>query len=204
MQSALIAILTSSAHGVDVTYTDRTTFENALGAGRMTESFEPFSIGIKSSLTTNDFSVAPVSTSNGDQLGVSSGYLSGGQPTDGNQWLWQNGAIIYQFSKPTKVFGADFIDWGDGNGSALNIQLDSRATFNIANAPRADLNYLFFGVISDTPFTSVSVISTSNNDLFSTDKLNYTIEAVPESSTYLMAIISSTILLLRYQNKKRD
>ncbi len=192
----------NQCRATDLFYTDRTAFENALGADLKTEGFESFSIGIVSTvLQANGFSAHALS---GSLFGISSGYLSGGYPTDGNQWAWQTGAVIYQFDQPTRAFGADFTDFGDvPAGYSLQVGLDSRTPFQVATSPRPDLNFLFFGVISDTLFHSVTVADSYTNETFGTDKLNFTVETVPEPSTWALGLVSSivaSVLISRRQS----
>jgi hypothetical protein len=67
-----------------------------------------------------------------------------------------------------------------------------------------DLNYLFWGVISDTPFKSVTVENTNNNESMGLDKMNFTIENVPEPSTWALGLISSVVAMLLATRKQRS
>jgi hypothetical protein len=195
----------SQSRATDIVFTDRTAFENALGANLKMESFESFPVGasglINGVLHATDFSAHAIP---GSGFTISTGYLSGGYPTSGNQWIGQVGTVIYEFNKPTRAFAADFIDYGDGGSGTLNVGLDTRTPFQVAATPRLDLNYLFWGVISDTPFKSVTVENTNNNESMGLDKMNFTIENVPEPSTWALGLISSVVAMLLATRKQRS
>ena len=101
------------------------------------------------------------------------------------------GSITFDnFDPSTNAFGLHITDWATTVPTNTPVNLifsnDLGDTHTIASisSPLPDYNELFFGVISDTPFSSVTITTESNDGWIFFDKI-YT-NAVPEPATAIL------------------
>ena len=156
----LLIALTSSAQAAFVTYTDRASFQAALGTFQ-TETFNssavqtfgnPFNVS-----GFNGFSLS--GSTGGDNIGIRTGSTAGN--IDGTQFLgWQQGngglgpVINFNLSQPVNGFGFDWTDTDPTDEYELSID-----GTNFFNPPfSSGTGRGFFGVISDSgPFTTATI-----------------------------------------------
>lgn len=183
------------AQATITTYDSEASFLAAAGALDF-ESFET----LPPSDTGSDF-LSVVSTPNFD-VSTSQQFMQirGDPPVSfaphGNQVLFWSaetqGTITFDnFGPGIYSFGLYITDWANsvdpGYLAALIFTNDIGDTDTIASTDTGlgDYNDIFFGVVSDTPFTSVSLTTTNNDGWIFFDKV-YTGEPVPEPSTFLL------------------
>lgn len=109
--------------------------------------------------------------------------------------------LDFMFEVPIYAFGVNVADWGDvANKNPLggNLEFNNNTGYEhvIASAPRPSDNDLFFGIVSETPFTRATLTHTQIGDSYSIDETYY---GVPEPTTLLALVIGSIVI----QRKRR-
>ena len=111
-------------------------------------------------------------------------------------------SVVWTFPSPVTAFGADFHSIGGsslvsvtGTFDGVAESYDLRALFTAANGGSAR-DRGFFGIKTNTPFTSITLIASANatNDSFNIDNAAF---AVPEPSVTLFAAIGGLFVGLR-------
>ena len=168
----IIVAQVPSAHAAVVTYTDRAAFNAAAaGLGTMTtEGYETYPNDVQQgarTITLNNFAIS--SDLNGAQSGFGITDVvnvfpgsSGLGPTAGSKYLVTtfpdstipSGATVTWLLGPgVKAFGSDIKDLEIAN---MTYALNTGAT-GVAATPGLDGNVQFFGIISDSPFSSIAI-----------------------------------------------
>jgi hypothetical protein len=187
-----LALSTAGSQAATTSYTDRTTWETAVGgSGWVTETF---TVGSDQQLVTNGIlnnvgGIINVKyTTTDESTDESSDFIS----TDGTLHLaWDNSAAIpdgetltleLTFDNPITAFGADVKTLDLGPLSNLKLQVNGIGP--LYDLPTGAANFVgFFGLISDTAFTSLSFIDdgsagTTQSRRFALDNAS-TVSAVP-------------------------
>lgn len=189
-------IQTGSLFGATTTYSSQATFNTDAGAfGTLTvESYEGYSSDLASGARTINLSSAAVSYDlDGDisNFGIATVPNpfggTGVSATDGSNYLFVvyptssvpgGASVTFQFANPISVFGTNMRD-------VENISISyetSEGENGTAASPAANGAVQFFGIISDTPFTSITFsgpgVSTGDGVVF--DETTY---VIPEPST---------------------
>jgi len=111
-------------------------------------------------------------------------------------------SVVFTFPTAVTAFGADFHSIGGsslvsvtGTFDGVSESYDLRALFTAANGGSAR-DRGFFGIKTDTPFTSITLIASGNatNDAFHIDNAAF---AVPEPSVALLAAFGGLFAGLR-------
>ncbi len=176
--------------------------------GVRTEDFESFSDGTRAPLAMSF--PGSTSTITATMLGdgkidkVTAGNTSGAGrfPTSGTKYWTTNstlGDFDISFSEEIAAFGFYATDIGDFNGQ-ITLQLVNGVTQDITipstiNAPNASL--LYFGVISDMPFTMVTFGNTSTSDRFGFDDMTVADagQVVPAPGAALLAMLGLPVIV---------
>ena len=188
----------------DVIYPDRTQFINATQGGSLSH------FGFNANFAwapVVDFGAFTVSAASGDVF-TSSAASEGAQAAG-----FAGPSATITFDTPINAFAIDLVDWGTNpsdflpaGSRELRVANDT-GSFNhiVATADAAsgiDLEVRFFGVVSNTPFSSVTVSkTTSPGDSIGLDNMLFgSVTAIPEPSAGLMfgwLLIGQTIWLRR-------
>lgn len=182
MRYALVTLLalwlgTSTASAA--IFTDETAFLSAVGSPSL-ESFE----GLTEPST---FSTDPLNLSGFDMTitgdsgwRVAEGTFPDGLfATDGSKYLnveVNDFEIDFAFATSIIAFGLNITDFGDvGGGGSLSIAVGGDAPIEIASSPPAlaNGNILFWGVTSDTTFSSVTLTKSTTTDGIVLDEIYF-------------------------------
>lgn len=189
---AALAMLSTQTSAASFTvFTDRTAFEAASGAGLATETFD----GI---VTDTSFAGAPVTigalTISAEEPGAFGnqlidapavlGEVDGNGTTAINFFTTATEDAAISFAAPVLAFGADFFNLNDISLRTEIVILDGI----FQPAITADDTLSFFGVISDTAFSSVTFAGLEN-DVFGVDNVSTLTAAVPLPATLPMLIV---------------
>lgn len=184
-----------SSHASFITYNNETSFRTASGL----VDFQSFEALVPSN-TGTDF-LAEVNTPE-FKISTTQQFLQvwGNPPVsfapDGNQvvfWyaLTQGSVTFDSFGEGIYSFGLTITDWANYVDPGTNAELifsnnigDSHVIASTA-VGLGDYNDIFFGVVSDTPFSSVTLNTTNNDGWVFFDKV-YTGAPVPEPTTILL------------------
>jgi hypothetical protein len=203
--ATLLAVLVTNANAALTVFTDRATWEAALGgATPVVEDLNdvtPFSFKDGQRLETSKLAITRDGGANGsdgalDILdGASFGTIDGTNFLDGETGVEPHEVVDIGFLGASAfAFGSDFTSPFSGDGIALDVLgelvlLDSIAGFDTG----------FVGVVSDMPFESVSIVGTpdaiSFQELWSADNLSYA--AVPEPTSLAALLFGLAALALR-------
>lgn len=200
----------SAANAAITTYDNEADFLNATGLTDF-ESFEtlpPSSSDSFTSVSTPSFDV----TSNEQFM-----QIWGDPPVsfaqDGDQVLFwyaaTQGSIVFDNFTDGEIytFGLYITDWASSISPGIYAELifvnENEDSYVIAETDTSlgDYQEIFFGVVSDSPFTSATLITTADDGWVFFDKV-YTTDAVPVPSTLgLMAM--GLVMLARVGRKER-
>ena len=103
--------------------------------------------------------------------------------------------INFGFTEPIYIFGIDINDWGTPSQAVGVLEVfnetnsfDEELAALAATDPRLGRgNTIFFGVIDENPFSSVTIRSTTGGDLIGLDNVSYggpMVEQIPEPSSW--------------------
>lgn len=206
LASAAIFISSATAHSDLVNYTNENTYQNAIGNFDF-ESFESLSTtGLSNApITTSLFSVVPLA----GQLAVRDIPDEGRFATDGMNYLeasFPDRSVILRFDlvNEANTFGFSITDFGDQTPGSFIIVTDTGAGnfgINVASHPLSDGNELFFGFSQDTPFTSLLVFQTSQNDGFGIDGVY--LSTIPEPGS-MGILLGLSCCLLSIRKRKQS
>jgi hypothetical protein len=164
----------ANAQAASTTYNNEAAF-----VGLPVESFEGFPLGA----TGRPFSVGPFTLTEIDPNEIpldsretplieDANEPNNSHPTDGTQYLLYDAegpqtTIEIIFSSPIRHFGVNIVDWGDGDVEGTLSLVIGSDTFLVADStldPNSfpSGNTQFFGVISDTPFDTLELITTTS------------------------------------------
>ena len=217
--SGLVCATTASA--ALLSFNDEVTFLASSGSTVM-ESFE--NIPVTPGATLLPSIPAGDLDNHFDVTGSSSGFQIWNDPphaTDGAQalfWIALNSTpppnsdpksfTLSNFdgaSAPVTALGLYIIDWASAGAlGTLTFSNDNGESEVVAVSPpsRPDWNTFFFGVISDTPFTSATFTTTTDDGWHLVDQVYYSsAEAVPEPAT--IALLGFGFAAIGYQRRKR-
>ena len=181
----------------------------------MGEGFESyandFTTGART-ITLSGFSLSYATGNAGDSFGVTDVLnptpgSSGLGPTAGSKYLYAdfsagaNNAVGFNFVSPILAFGIDIKDLEVANINYLTSSGDA----GTAGVPGIDGNVQFFGIVSDTPFTSVSFTEPglAQGDGLAFDQTTFSLAAaaVPEPAT--LGLFMAGLLFLRGARRSR-
>ena len=197
-----------------ITFTDEAAFLSAV-PNATTESFEgltPDNVSDSRSLiSVGSFQL----TADGKVLSVNDIPRFGFAATDGSNYVEisdndSNGSFAkFAFSVPQLAFGLNIVDWGDSSPGSLLFTNDIGDAGTIETNPpfRASGNILYFGVLSDTPFTEFTITNTviggvgTGMDFFVIDKVSTA--PVPEPGTIILFSIGAlSIIGIGYRQRR--
>ena len=194
---SLYFLLPIRARAALITFSDENTFLIAAGSTTL-ESFESLADGAFSSapIVAGALTLTPLDAG---QIHVRSTPTGGHFPTDGVKYvefgdpaLAPGGRLQFSFAEPETSFGLSITDWGDqSSAGSLSIQTNageaSSGVLIAVNPPQvASGGQLFFGLIQNTPFTSVTLISTTASDGMGIDEIHF--KPLPEPSGALLMV----------------
>ncbi len=99
--------------------------------------------------------------------------------------------VTFTFAVPINAFGIDIKDWGTVGTGRLLVENDTGTLSEVVASvdPSSHLpigNMIFFGVIDDTPFETVSIYSNTRGDLIGLDFLVFgQASNIPEPSSLI-------------------
>lgn len=151
-----------------VTYTDRTTFQNALSSYSV-DNLNGIAQYFQSSETRPDYTLSSPNSVYGCVNQVGCGNNSG--IGFDNAYIWTYGNDTFSFNSPVNALGFDYANpTCCGSGSSISIEgINSGATSG------------FFGVISDSSLSTFNVTQTGPYMII--DNITYGATAVPEPAT---------------------
>jgi hypothetical protein len=176
----LLTLAVGAAPAGVVTYTNQAAWQAAAG-GSVVETFE--GIPAASAPITGTTFVTPsfniVVPTNHGGIFIGSPGITGARAFRGDAHGIGNGNPEYidlTFARPITAFGADWRQ-DDGSGATLYLNTGDTASFAFAN-----FNPFFFGLVSDTPFTSLRITGgpTGSPAFFFMDNVRTGARAVPE------------------------
>ena len=194
--AAAFAVACCGAQATTV-YTNEASFLAAAGGSLSFESFETVE---SSTATQYDFagvSFACAGTSHCPGFFGSSGGFS----HDGwrSVFFASPDTSTFTFAHAVDAFGIWIGDAGSTGAITLNVALDNGGSAAALTDFTGDsLNWQYFGLIADTPFTSVTFIPSNRNDGIYFDVLHYgqaSAHAVPEPASCLLLGIAGAGLL---------
>ena len=158
-----------------VMYTDESAFLSAAGAGLDFESFESLTVTNTNSqnvISVTDFTVTDIASG----LGVFDTDFTGGpQASDGQNYInWatnNNVEVQFTFNSGINAFGLTLIDALEQlPGFSLSLSTNNGESYpEFLTSPQGDELELFFGVVSDTLFTSATFTYVGTNELIGLD-----------------------------------
>lgn len=163
-------------------YSNESTFTATINGKVFKESFEDLptdsSVSQHQNLYLSDFTLSEM----GLNLSVHNRYANGVFATDGSKYVRNtNGlSLKFTFNNPQSFFGINIIDWGDNGPATLSYGDNTGNTLQISNGPIPSDSILFFGIISNQPFTEILLTQTSPIDSWAIDKAYY---SIPEPAT---------------------
>jgi hypothetical protein len=186
-----------------VVYTDRNAFNAAVASANLpiaTEGYESYPNDLQAgarTITLSHFNVSYDVNDSDSGFGVTDVINplggSGIGPTAGVKFLYAayptaavpNGTVSFLFGTPINVFGTDIKDLELTN---LTYSTSSGAN-GIAASPGADGNVQFFGIISNTAFTSIGLTEAgvTTGDGVTFDQTVFS--SVPEPSSVLFGLV---------------
>jgi len=200
VHAALVAIsvfLGSGRARADLlTFTDELNFLTAAGSPTL-ESFEGLDDRTLSSdpIVTDPFTLV-IESGTAD---IRSSPFTGKFATDGEKYVRATSQAVIRFDMnvPVTSFGLSFTDWGDGGEGTLTIFTDAGEAsggIQIAENPPElpNANLLFFGLVQDMAFSSITIASTSTADGWGIDEVYFT--SVPEPNSMILAAIGLAAL----------
>ena len=100
-----------------------------------------------------------------------------------------DGILRFDFASPVTAFGLSITDWESPTGTDATLSFSNELGDQhvIATGPLANGNELFFGIVSDTPFTQAEFLSTSPLEAYGLDSVYYT-AVVPLPGSLLLMI----------------
>lgn len=180
------------------TYTDLPSWSAAAGPHSL-EDFSTASLGTSTSnfgpTAFTGFSLSSIS--NGDFVGISNGPVGGGStppaPFNGQNFFgWGNGdgndgpTTTFTFTQPVYALAFDWFN----NDSTDSYRIVLNPTGDTFTGPPFDfVSQGFFGVVSDTPFTSATISVVGFGGFVDTegfDNVRVGLAAVPEPTTWAL------------------
>ena len=162
------------------------------------ESFEELPVdntyNVHSTLQLADFSLVTDSPHLGvwDHIPAWNGHTTDGikhvKVTDSDHNLY------FHLNEPVRAFGLNITDWGDIGSGTLTFSNSNNALFTIGVTPLPQENELFFGLISDQVFESVTITSSIGQEGYSIDEVYY---GIPEPASIGLLAIGSLALRKR-------
>ena len=191
-----LSVQVEQVNAAALTFFNKTEFLNAINEPINLESFEGLPPDIIESehntITLADFTLSvPAPDTN---LSIEENMDGASQAaTDGVYYVKnrRGQSLTFSFSQALNFFGIHIIDWGDlAEEGALTLTTDQGDTFEIANVLTSDNlgsgNVLFFGLIADQPFKTLTLNQPSSDEVWSVDEVYYgATTSVPESSLLL-------------------
>lgn len=181
---ACLAVVSFNVNAAVITYSDETQFLNAVGSTAF-ENFESMETGIvhQTTIATDNFTVDTTPLNNG----TSYIYIgnAGASPTDGVNSLVAGSdtgdgfTLNFDMAFPILAVGFDLTDAGETSG-VISFQNNLGDNIEILSSPPYldSGNTIFWGVNSDTAFTSFSLIKTQLWDGIGIDRM-YFVAASP-------------------------
>ncbi len=163
-------VVSSTAHASFITFTDRAAWETAVAGSFSEESF--------SSATPTGFTITPI----GHTTSISGGVFH-------DRTVRDTSFTNYVFGSQITAFGANWDLGPGGAGQGLQLFADGQlVTPQIANTYTGE----FFGLVSTTAFSLVSVHSGSFPGLAETHNVDnvvfHNVSAVPEPESYALML----------------
>ena len=201
----MTAFSTTTSAALDV-YFDRTSWEAALGGEiPVVEDFNdvsPFEFADGESLVTSKLSVTRDGGANaGDGAlaivdGGEFGTIDGTNFLDGETGIEPHETVIIEFlGQSVFAYGSDYTSPFSGDGIGLEVDGE---TVLLDSIPDFDTG--FVGVVSDTPFDSVSIVGTADaisfQELWSADNLSYA-AVIPEPASLSLLLIGGLFFMRR-------
>lgn len=203
--AAVLAIASCAAQATTV-YTNEASFLAAAGSALSFESFETVQSATATQLDFTGLSFACTGTSYCPGFFGTSTALA----HDGVQSVFFGSpdTSTFTFTHAVNAFGVWIGDAGTTQAITLDAVLDNGATTAVlTNFAGAILNWQYFGLVSDTPFTAVTFVPSNHDDGIYFDALRYgqaDVHAVPEpASALLLGIAGAGLLAARRKRGAR-
>jgi hypothetical protein len=186
--SAAVVIAGSCAVANAQTFDSRTDFETAAASEGIPltgfESFEGFTpnpSGFTDLIEADGFDVTGQELPSGFSsiFTIETNAQSGLVPTDGAQLLrastFDQAEITFTFDNPVFAVGFDIIGAGNfGGPGSITVENDLGQSFTVFSGDNNDDNETFFaGFVSETGFTSLTLLNTFDGDSFGIDSVTY-------------------------------
>jgi hypothetical protein len=194
--AAAFAVASCGAQATAV-YTNEASFLAAAGGSLAFESFETLQSSAPTQYDFADVSFACTGTSHCPGFFGSSGAFS----YDGWRSVFFSSpdTSTFTFAHAVNAFGIWIGDAGSTGAITLDVALNNGGSAAaLANFTGDSLNWQYFGLIADTPFTSVTFIPSNRGDGIYFDALRYgeaNVHAVPEPASALLLGIAGIGLL---------
>lgn len=222
MKKSLLATLIFLA-GVSQAFSATQVFRNeadylaALGEEALLESFEGVpATNIQSGteyVQTDAFTLTCSDAGTKPAFGVFNRPNANCHATDGNNYVVAFNGVArtfnYNFNESIRAFGLKITDFGDYRPRGYDIFLrnENGENHRIAVAMLPDGNELFFGIITDTPFTQATIYRRNGGDGFGMDGIYYALAEppVPFTNVYtskadFLAALGSDAVLESFEN----
>jgi hypothetical protein len=203
--AAAFAVASCAAQATTV-YTNDAAFLAAAGGALSSESFETIQSSTAKQVDFADVSFACAGTSHCPAFfGWTSALVH-----DGARSVFFNSpdTSTFTFAHAVNAFGIWIGDAGTTGPITLNATLDNGISSAVLTDFTGDsLNWQYFGLIADTPFTAVTFTPSNRNDGIYFDALRYgqaDVHAVPEpGSALLLGIAGAGLLAARRKRGAR-
>jgi hypothetical protein len=203
--TAALAIASCAAQATTV-YTNEAAFLAAAGGSLSFESFETVqsSAGTQFNFADVSFSCAGTTWCPGF-FGTSTTLAHDGAHS---VFFASPDTSTFTFAHAVNAFGAWIGDAGTTGAVTLNVALNNGGFATaLTNFSGTSLNWQYFGLVSDTAFTSLTFIPSNRNDGIYFDALRYgqaDVHAVPEpGSSLLLGIAGAGLLAARRKRGAR-
>jgi len=194
--AAAFAVASCGAQATTI-YTNEALFLAAAGGALSFDSFESIQSGTATQYNFADVSFACAGTSFCPGFfGTSTALAHDGAHS---AFFASPDTSTFTFTHAVDAFGIWIGDAGTTGAITLNVALNNGGSAAaLTNFSGPSLNWQYFGLIADTPFTSVTFIPSNHNDGIYFDALHYgqaDVRAVPEPGSCLLLGIAGAGLL---------
>lgn len=192
-RTVLTVAAAAGAASAQSTFDDRGMFESgANDVGVVLDGFESFEgFPASDSDFTNEVDADGFTVTGEDLfdgfpfvLTIQDSVANGLAPTDGANYLsissFDENVLTLTFDSAVNAVGLDLIDFGDFGGPATIVaQLDGGAEFTVFDGAAASGSTAFFGVVSETAFTTLTITNNFDGDQYGIDAVSFGVIPAP-------------------------